>query len=262
MRFLLLILTLCCAGAAPAQTAELHVALWGAWATPKAGAAMPQSGGLSGFNEDLAREICRRMNARCSLETVVFSEILPGVEAQRFEMGFGNFLRTPEREKRVLFSDSIWSSSSRLVGRVDNDRRLAARFGPELTLDKLRDVRIGGILETQQYAYLESIAAERGLHLTGVRTMAEALALLREGRVDFCLFPMLTAFELLHHEEVGKYEFVGQPLVDNGLGGSVHIALPKGRETLRQSVNAAIAALRADGTYPRLVRRHFPFSID
>lgn len=52
MRFLLLILMLCTAGATMAQTAELHVALWGAWATPKAGAAMPQSSGLSGFNED------------------------------------------------------------------------------------------------------------------------------------------------------------------------------------------------------------------
>jgi ABC-type amino acid transport substrate-binding protein len=262
MRILLFILMLCCAGAAMAQTAELRVALWGATEAPRAGAVAPQSSGLSGFNEDLAREICRRINARCRLETVVFADILPGIEGQRFDMGFGNFLRTPEREKRVAFSEMIWSSSSRLLGRVDNDRRLAARFGADLTLDKLRDVRIGAILETQQYAYLESIAGERGLRLSGVRTMAEALTLLREGRVDYCLFPMLTAFEMLRREEFGKYEFVGQPLVDNGLGGSVHIALPKGRESLRQAVNAAIAALRADGTYPRLVRRHFPFSID
>ena len=74
-----------------------------------------QGGGLTAFNEDLAREICRRMSARCITSNLEFVEILPGIEGQKFELGFGNFLRTPAREERVAFTDAIWRSSSRLV---------------------------------------------------------------------------------------------------------------------------------------------------
>ena len=66
--------------------------------------------------DELAKEICRRINASCSFHYVRFAEILPGVEDGRFDLGFGNFLRTPKREQHVAFSDSIFRSSSRLVG--------------------------------------------------------------------------------------------------------------------------------------------------
>lgn len=265
MRIVLFILILCCwCRAAVAEVVELRVALWVAdlrESRPPAGGAA-RNPGLGGFNEELAGEICRRIHARCVTESVLFTEILPGIEAHRFDLGFGNFLRTPEREKHVAFSDSIWRSSSRLLGRPDNNRRLQARFGPAVGLDKLRDLRVGGVLGTQQYAYLARIAGEQGLSLSGFRSLDEALAELGKGQVDICLVPMLTVYSLLRRETPGRFEFVGPPMVDNGLGGTVHIALAKGREPLRQAVNAAIAALRADGTYHRLVRRHFPFSME
>lgn len=264
MRFLLLVLLLCGARWAVAQPNELHVALWVAEAkTARPGSdGERQNGGLYQFNAQLAREICRRIKARCVMENVLFGEILPGVEARLFDLGFGNYLRTPEREKRVTFSESIWNSSSRLLGRVANKRRLAARFGPDVALDGLRDVRLGGIAESRQMAYLESIAGARGLTLSKARTMAEAIALLRDGEVDYCLLPMLTAYELLRYETPGIFEFSGPPLLDHGLGGSVHIALAKDSDALRQAVNQAILAMRADGTYHRLLHQNFPFSLE
>lgn len=257
MRSSLLLLVLCC-WTALARPADLHVALWMA----EAGGVATQDEGLHAFNGELAREICRRINARCLMEDVVFAEILPGIEAQRYDLGFGNFLRTAERDRRVAFSDPIWSSSSRLLGRVEHDRQLARRFGHSLTLDSVRDVRIGVVAESLQSAYLERVAAERGFRVISGKTIAEVLALLRQGRVDFCLVPMLISYDQLRHETPGSFEFVGPSLVDNGLGGTVHIALPKARDDLRQAVNQAIVALRADGTYHRLVRRNFPFSLE
>lgn len=265
MRLAVFILLLgCLCRTAIAEVAELRIALWVADAREvgRPAASPPPTVGLGAFNEELAREICRRINARCLTENVLFADILPGLEASRFDLGFGNFLRTPEREKRVAFSDAIWSSSSRLLGRSDNSRQLEARFGPEIRLDNLRDLRVGGVLGTQQYAYLERIADERGLSLSGFRTMGEALNRLADGQVDICLLPMLSAYELLRRDVPGSFEFIGPPLVDNGLGGTVHVALAKGREPLRRAVNSAIAALRADGTYHRLQRRHFPFSLE
>jgi len=260
MRFFLFILLLCClCRTALAEVAELRIALWMADARD---ARQLPAGGLAAFNEALARQICRRINARCSTENVLFADILPGIEARHFDLGFGNFLRTPEREKRVAFSDPIWNSSSRLLVRSDSNRRLEARFGPEIRPEKLRDLRVGGVSGTQQYAYLERLADGRGLALSGFRTMSEVLDRLGDGQLDICLLPMLSAYDLLLREAPGRFEFIGPPLVDNGLGGTVHIALAKEREPLRQAVNSAIAALRADGTYHRLLRQYFPFSLE
>lgn len=265
MRFPLFLLLLCCLyRPAAAEVLELRIALWRADARESSRPALSQAqvGGLADFNEALAGEICRRINARCLTENVLFADILPGIEARRFDLGFGNFLRTPEREKRVAFSDTIWNSSSRLLVRSDNNHRLLARFGPEISPDKLRDLRVGGVAGTQQYAYLERLAGGRGLTLSSLPTMREAVQRLGDGQLDLCLLPMLSAYDLLLREAPGRFEFIGPPLVDNGLGGTVHIALAKEREPLRQAVNAAIAALRADGTYHRLLRRYFPFNLE
>ena len=68
------------------QARELRVALGAQEANllhspVEVGKARPQPGGLSGFNEALAREICRRVAARCVISYLTFAEILPGVEA-------------------------------------------------------------------------------------------------------------------------------------------------------------------------------------
>jgi len=262
MRFLPFVLLLFLSLPSFAHVQELRIAV-GAYDER---AVSPAGGGrrnaLSAFNEDLAREICRRINARCRVTGISFGEMLPGIEAQKFELGFGNFLRTPEREERVAFSDPIWRSSSRLVSTPATARRFAAEQGKEVALDSLRNARIVAVPETQQYRYLQGQAGRNGLTTVAANSYVEAFALLREGMADFFLLPMLSAYVQLGREEAGQFEFFGAPVTENGLVGSVHIVLPKAEETLRYAVNKAIAALRSDGSYHRIVRRHFPFSLE
>jgi len=262
MRFVAFVL-LCFSLCLPlAHALELRVALGVQDQAPKAAGKSGATGGLVAFNEDLAREICRRMNAHCSFTYGIFPSILPDVEAQRADLGFGNFLRTPERERRVDFSDSIWRSSSRLLATVATARRYADHPDGEMTLDKLRGVRVAAIADTQQAIYLRSVAAEQQLSLIEAKTMADTMRLLRDGKADFALLTMLSAFVMLNQEAPGTFEFVGPAIAERGLGGTVHIALSKGNATLRPAVNRAIAAIRADGTWLRIVRRHFPFNLD
>lgn len=221
-----------------------------------------ESGGLPSFNEEMARELCRRASARCSFVNSVFSEILPGIESGRFDLGFGNYLRTPEREKRVAFSDPIWRSSSRLVATSDSSQRFNNLLRAPPSLDKLSDARIAAIEDSQQLRFLQALPAERRLTPLPARTMADAMELLRSGRADFALFPMLSAYALIQREAPGRFEFVGPAMQEGGLGGSVHIALPRDKEELRRAINQALAEMRADGTYHRIARRHFTFNME
>ena len=60
----------------------------------------------------------------------------------------------------------------------------------------------------------------------------------------------------------GRPSLAGPAVSDRGLGGSVHIALPKQRDGLRHTVNQAIATIRADGTFQRIVRHYLPLGLD
>ena len=100
-RSLFLALLLC---AGTARALDLTVALVAQEPGDMPAAVAPGTG-LAAVNADLAREICLRIGARCQLVYRPFGDILADVEAERVDLGFGNFLRTPERESRVALSD-------------------------------------------------------------------------------------------------------------------------------------------------------------
>ena len=249
------------------QARELQVALGAQDASQldeqvQAGKGAFKPGSVTSFNEALAREICRRVGARCVITHLEFSQILTGVEAGQFDLGFGNYLRTPEREKRVTFSESIWRSSSRLVAKPQVVTELARKLKQEVTLDTLRGVRVAVIDGSVQHAYLRRVAEEQALIVITVKTMNDLLLALRDNKADFSFEPMLSAYAKISKEAPGSYEFAGPPVADRGLGGTVHIAMPKQKEDLPAIVNQAIVAMRTDGTYQRIVRQFFPFSMD
>lgn len=212
---------------------------------------------ISDLNEALAREICQRIATRCTLQHLPFADIIPAVESGRARIGIANVLRTPERDARVLFSQALWRSSSRLVGSTASIRS----FGDEIRLSDLRGARLAVEIGTQQYRYLQEIAAAQKLKLIGTNSVEESMGLLLQGQADFSLMPVRSAYFLLLDAR-GDAAFAGPALVDHGLGGSVHVILPKSDGALRQEVDAALDAMRADGTFQRILRRYMPFLAD
>lgn len=267
----ILLRSVCCAAllwAGSAVALELQVAMTVGYQGGKPaakGAAGAEAGARSSriieFNEALAREICRRINAKCVMSGVPFKEMIPGLESHRFQMGFGNFLRTPEREARVAFSQSLWNSSSRLLARRETITRTAASLTGELRLEALRDLRIAVLAGSQQEHYVQGVAAAQGLKVQGVQSLDACLDAVRQGQADFALVPILNAYVLFDSLPGNALEFVGPAMVDNGLGGSVHIALPRDNPGLLAAVDGALAGMRRDGSYQRIWRQYFPFQL-
>lgn len=250
---------------AQAQAQELRVALGASAAqiqsVSEVGAPGFREQGLNAVSGELVREICRRINARCRFDYLLFSEILPAMVAKRYEIAAGNFIRTPEREKMVNFSDAIATSSSRLLASPERAAVFSGKVAG-LSLKTLRDARVVVLAGSVQQEFVKSIAVEQRLTVLSVASTTEILSLLRKGEADFWLTPVYLAYSAIGGEPPGKYQFYGPPEVANGLGGSVHIALTKNDEDLTAQVNKALAELRADGTYHRIVRQYFPVSLD
>ena len=138
----------------------------------------------------------------------------------------------------------------------------ASKLGQPVSLDNLRDARVATIDDSLQLAFLNAIASQRGLTVIGKKTAQEAIDALRDNSADFALLAVLSAYSLLNRDTTRQIEFVGTAVADRGLGGTVHIALPKQNEALRHAVNRAIASIRADSTFQRITRRHFPMGLD
>lgn len=214
---------------------------------------------LVDFDLSLGREICRRLGARCLVSYPEFAAIIPGIESKRYHLGFGSYLRTAAREKQLAFSDPLWRSASRLLAFAEVAEPFTPPSGGDLRLETLHDARVAAMIGPQQHAYLQRIATPQRLEVVGRATLGDCLDALKQQQADFALLPVLGAYLVLDPKAQPAPIFLGPGLVDNDLGGPVHIALPKDDDQLRQQVNSALDQMRRDGSYQRLWRRHFPF---
>jgi ABC-type amino acid transport substrate-binding protein len=217
---------------------------------------------IAELNEALAREVCRRLAARCTLQSLPFPEIISGVIAENFQLGVGNVLRTPERETSLLFSQTLWRSSSRLVGTPQAIRQYRQGKDAEINLSALRNARVAVERGTQQHRYVSALAPERQLVIVEAATIENTLQQLLDGHADFALMPMRSAYFLLAKQPANTVNFTGPALTEQGLGGTVHIILPKTATRLLAEVDIALDAMRADGTFQRIIRRYMPFLAD
>lgn len=213
---------------------------------------------LVDFNLALAREICRRLSAKCEYSYPAFAEIIPGIEGKRFQLGFGNHLRTAAREAQVAFSDPIWRSSSRLLAFQGAATGLARQSPGSVAIETLHDVRVTTVRGSQQHAYLQRIAKTQALAVIDLATVGECIQALRNEQADVAFLPTLTAYLALDATARATAIFIGPAMVEHDLGGSVHIVLARQDDELRQRVDSALDAMRRDGSYPRLWRRYFP----
>jgi len=121
---------------------------------------------------------------------------------------------------------------------------------------ELRYARAKGMAELHE----ESVP-NRMLEVEQATLEAEAVARL-DSEADFALLPATIAYELMATDAAQRLEFAGPPESGHGLGGTAHLVLRSGDDSLSSAVNRAIAAIRGDGSFARIVRQHLPVWLD
>ncbi len=66
------------------------------------------------------------------------------------------------------------------------------------------------------------------------------------------------SFEWLKSEAGQKFEFKGEPVVEND---KIGIAVRKGNTELRDRLNVALKEIIEEGTYKKINDKYFPFNI-
>jgi polar amino acid transport system substrate-binding protein/arginine/ornithine transport system substrate-binding protein len=208
-------------------------------------------GKLSGFDIDIANAVCAQMKAECTLVQQEWDGMIPALTAKRFDFIVASMTITDERKKAVDFSDPYYDVPSRFVAKAGAfaDHSPATLKGKTIIVlrNSPRDKYV-----TDNYKDSTILRANKE---------PEVYLELAAGRGDIALGSSVVSSESFLKKPEGKgYAQVG-PTVRIGAGSGVGIALRKNEPELQNRINAALKAIKADGTYKKLMAKYFDFDI-
>jgi polar amino acid transport system substrate-binding protein len=210
-------------------------------------------GNPTGFNIDLARQLCDEIKTSCTIQARRFDLLLDALDDNRGDAVIASIAITPATRRRVDFTDPYYRTPARFVARVDSPVRDVL---PELVEGK----KIAVVAGTAHEAFLKEMftAAE-------VRAYANAEAAreaLRNQDVDLLFGDGITlAFWINGSEAAGCCAFRGGPFLESRyFGEGVGIAVRRGNDLLRQALNWALFRQWEKGAFTDLWLRYFPIS--
>ncbi|WP_323769047.1 transporter substrate-binding domain-containing protein [Antarctobacter sp.] len=209
-------------------------------------------GTLSGFDIDIALALCEGLNRECELVEQEWDGMIPALIAKKYDAIVASMSITEDRKKRVDFSAKYYQTPSRFVAKE------GATY--ELTPEGTKGLKIGVLRGTTLQCHVEKAFPEADLRL--YNTQEDVFADLVAGRLDMQLNNTLQAIDGFLNTDQGQgFAFLGENVDDpDCLGEGTGIAVRKG-DPLAAELTAAIAAIRADGTYAEINDKYFDVDI-
>ena len=210
-------------------------------------------GSLKGFDIDITFALCEKMGRECTLVEQDWDGMIPALLARKYDAIVASMSITEERKKRVDFTAKYYNTPAGFVAAEGSDLDVS----PAGLAGKAVGVQRG----TTHQCFMEKLFPEADLRL--YQTQEEVFLDLAAGRLDAQFSDALQADEGFLKLDAGKgFAFVGGPQYDlecHGEGAGV--ALRKGEDELLQAFNAAILAIREDGTYKSINDKYFDFDV-
>jgi polar amino acid transport system substrate-binding protein len=194
-------------------------------------------------------EIAKRLNITVKYETISWDAMIPAVSEGQFDMGMTGITIRDDRKDKVDFSDAYMRSEMLMMVRGDEARFTdAASFGANP--DLLMAAQPG---TTPFYVGVYEVldGNEENARIVKFETFGAGLEALKAGDVDLVLSDSTAANGYVAASE-GGLKIIGAPLGAEDFG----YIFPKGSD-LVAPMNAAIAALKADGTLDALNTKWF-----
>lgn len=213
-----------------------------------------ENGNLAGFEVDLSKALCEQLAVHCQLVHHGWENILPDLEAKKYDLVVASVSITTQRRYWVDFSNKYYSTPSRFV------RRKGSNI--DITGDSLKNKSVGVVLDSVQDTYVTDLYN----HMLKIKRYVDHTTLLnsfQKGETDLIVgdeIALLTG--LLRVPEGKDFEFVGPKLNEpEWFGKGIGVAVRRGDQELKLKVNQAIADLRSNGRYQKITSKYFDFDI-
>lgn len=234
--------------AAMAETVKVGVA-----AEPYPPFSSPDANGKwVGWEIDFMEAVCKQAQLDCVLTPTAWDGIIPALTSGQIDAIMSSMSITDERMKTIDFSDKYYNTPAIVIA--------AKGSGITPTPEGLKGKIIGVQVSTIHEAYVQKYFAPTAAEVKTYQTQDEANQDLAAGRVDAVMADSV-ALQAFLDSDAGKAccESTGAVKDDPAiLGQGVGVGLRKG-DPLKEKFNAAIKAVRADGTYEAISKKYFSF---
>ena len=211
-------------------------------------------GTLTGFDVDIAKALCAKMNVTCEIVAQDWDGIIPGMLAKKYDAIVASMFITEERKKQVSFTNPYYLAAMTLVAKKDAGLT-------DLSPEGLKGKVIGAQTGTTQADYATATFTQSEVKL--YPSQDEVNLDMANGRLDLQVGDMLPALDWVQKSEDGKCcELVGPPITDpKFVGEGVGIAVRQEDNDLREKLNKALDEIRADGSYKAINDKFFSIDV-
>ncbi|WP_411036492.1 basic amino acid ABC transporter substrate-binding protein [Shinella sp. BYT-45] len=209
----------------------------------------PKTGEQIGWEYDAMNEIAKRLNFKVEYQNTSWDAMIQAVSDNQYNIGMTGITIKDDRKEKVDFSDPYMRSQQFMLVRADETRFTDAKSFAAFT-DGLIAAQPGtSPFYTAVYEILDG--NEQNPRIKLFETFGATVQALQAGDVDLVLTDSVAANGYVQASG-GKLKVIGEPLGTEDFG----FIFPKGSD-LVAPVNAAIAALKADGTLDALNKKWF-----
>lgn len=202
-------------------------------------------GELEGFDVDIAKALCEEMGRECEIVAQDWDGIIPGLVQEKYDAIVASMSITPERLESIDFTEPYYSNYLALV----------AKGGGEMSMDDVEGKSVGAQRSTVASQWAEDEFGRRG-DVKLYDTQTAAYGDLTAGRIDVLVSDYLPIAEWLNDNP--DYALIGDKIdIDDKIG----IGIRQGEDDLKAALNAALKAIRDNGTYKAINDKYFPVDI-
>ncbi|GAB5375421.1 MAG: ABC transporter substrate-binding protein [Acuticoccus sp.] len=208
---------------------------------------------LIGFDVDIAKALCAEMGAECTFVAQDWDGIIPALRANKYDAIIASMSITPERDEVVDFTDKYYNTPPAIAVAKDSD--LA-----EATPEALEDIIMGAQSSTTHANYAAAKFPDTELRRYG--SPDEYKLDLASGRIDAAIDDVVVLSDWIESEDGACCKILTTLTPDPEINGpGAGIAVRDGEAELIEKFNAAITAIRQNGTYKDINDKYFAFDV-
>ena len=212
------------------------------------------SGKWVGWEVEFMEAICAEAKLDCVITPVAWDGIIPALISKKIDMIIGSMSITEERMKTIDFSDKYYNTPTGIIGNTSDSF--------EATPEGLAGKIIGVQVSTVHADYAQKHFGEKAAEIKQYQTQDEANQDLAAGRVDAVQADAIALDAFLKSEAGACCDLKGNVADDPAiLGAGVGVGLRKGETELKDKINAAIKAIRSNGSYDTFSKKYFDFDV-
>lgn len=230
------------------------------------------NGVLEGFEIDLAKDLCERMQTKCEIVAQNWDGIIPSLTAGKYDAIMAGMSITPKREEVIAFSEPYAAAINSFAVMKDGDLVDLPETGKPINVDseaakpvleeigaKIQGKVVGVQGSTTASAFMEQYF-ENGAELREYKTTEEHNFDLTSGRLDAVVANATALAAALEKDDMAEVTLVG-PLFSGKVFGNIGVGLRKDDTELKDRFDKAINSAIEDGTVKKLAEKWFKVDV-